>query len=387
MALLTENFDGYNDGDLNGQGNWAGSTDFDIQGTVVKEGAKAVTLSGGNSRSIVKTGTSTADGTLSFWHRQDVDPARAVDIDSGLIIQDSDGTNIYIVRFRRLSDNSAREIAYNDGDYQTIGAFTDSVWYKVEIEWRSSDNKARYRIDEGNWTAWFDGASSGTPAKVALYTGSSGPQVADAAYWDEIGETSGLFNQFFPKRDSFMDKNLADTNYGSGTFLGLNGVALRLYRSILYFDLTNWGGSIGQKGVAKLRLYYYDYNNEDPAGLAVNVYKLTQPAWTEAGVTWNRYDGGNLWTVAGGDYNAGISGSGTIPTNYGWMEIDIMDIVTDAITNESSKLHLIVLYNDEAREDDETPLFYSNDEASQTTKRPRLILEAVDNSSFYGANF
>ena len=41
-TIFVDNFNSYNDGDLNGQGDWSGSTEFQIQGVVVEEGDKAV---------------------------------------------------------------------------------------------------------------------------------------------------------------------------------------------------------------------------------------------------------------------------------------------------------------------------------------------------------
>jgi len=40
--------------------------------------------------------------------------------------------------------------------------------------------------------------------------------------------------------------------------------------------------------------------------LTVDCHAMTRTTWTEAGATWNKYDGVNNWTAAGGDYSATI---------------------------------------------------------------------------------
>jgi hypothetical protein len=39
----------------------------------------------------------------------------------------------------------------------------------------------------------------------------------------------------------------------------------------------------------------------NPNAETMSVHRLTQ-SWTEAGATWNRYDGTTTWAAAGGDY-------------------------------------------------------------------------------------
>ena len=54
QKILDDDFDSYSDGDLNGQGNWLGDTDFDVQGVIKYSGTKAVKCSlGGTITNIV----------------------------------------------------------------------------------------------------------------------------------------------------------------------------------------------------------------------------------------------------------------------------------------------------------------------------------------------
>ena len=68
-TIFEDNFNSYNDGNLNGQGGWSGHTGFQVQGTVVKEGAKGMIAdmaSGQDWAWITKIGTARADGRITF---------------------------------------------------------------------------------------------------------------------------------------------------------------------------------------------------------------------------------------------------------------------------------------------------------------------------------
>ena len=46
-------------------------------------------------------------------------------------------------------------VAYYDGsNYQNFATYNDNEWTKLDVEWRSSDDKARYRINDETWTDW-----------------------------------------------------------------------------------------------------------------------------------------------------------------------------------------------------------------------------------------
>lgn len=64
FPILFESFDDYTNGDLNGQGDWTGSTNWDVQNSVVKEGTKAIQQAGGTSG--VNINHTLTTGTLVF---------------------------------------------------------------------------------------------------------------------------------------------------------------------------------------------------------------------------------------------------------------------------------------------------------------------------------
>src|SRR6185369_10930182 len=103
----------------------------------------------------------------------------------------------------------------------------------------------------------------------------------------------------------------------------------------------------GSATITAVKFFFYV---DPPNGTGINtegyrIHQLTQTGWTESG-TWNKYDGTNNWTTAGGDYSATVIN--TIPTNptggnaaYG--SIDIGAGATNPLTiNWGDTVHLLV---------------------------------------------
>jgi len=168
-TIFTDNFNSYNNGDLNGQGGWSGDTNFQVQETTVFEG-KAI--DGGNQTKVIeKSGNSVNDGRITFYTKN---------------------TSFNFSAFCVLCEGDTLKtgIGCRDGDIQIWGTWTvvkaniTSAWYCIELEWRSSDHCVRARVDGGIWTDWEAVSSSWTNGldKVKLQ-----PYVHSHPYWDYIG--------------------------------------------------------------------------------------------------------------------------------------------------------------------------------------------------------
>ncbi len=103
-----------------------------------------------------------------------------------------------------------------------------------------------------------------------------------------------------------------NSNDGGG---GDIGVYQARDRSLLRFDLGQLpaGSTLSS---ANLHLTVTNTYGGNPNSESMNVHRLTQ-AWTEGGVTWNRYDGSNLWAAGGGDYDATVRASSTANAGIG----------------------------------------------------------------------
>ena len=145
-TIFEDDFNSYDDGDLNGQGDWSANAIWDVQGTIVKEGAKAVKATNGNWYEMSKDGTARTDGRITFYVR-----AAQTDAHLNCLLRQVGAADFAM----SLYFNGDGNIQYKDDvGYHTIQAYSADQWYEVEVEWRSSDHKLRYRIDEGDWTDW-----------------------------------------------------------------------------------------------------------------------------------------------------------------------------------------------------------------------------------------
>lgn len=173
--------------------------------------------------------------------------------------------------------------------------------------------------------------------------------------------------------DSYNREDAYNSNYGGLTWIVANTLINGVRRLLLYADISDFTGSSANITSAKLKMYYYDNGGGDPVGLTLWAYKLTRPTWTELGNTWNKYDGTNAWTLAGGDWvtSSPSGGSAVMPASYGWVEWDVTNIVKDAMDNVSKHVHILLKW---ANEDvgDKAAFFYAKEEATQTNYRPVL---------------
>jgi hypothetical protein len=71
--------------------------------------------------------------------------------------------------------------------------------------------------------------------------------------------------------------------------------------------------------------------------------RLTQPGWTEFGVTWNTYDGSHAWGSPGGDSSTTGRATASISSNLPDLVFSIAELVIDAIANRAGVLHLLVI--------------------------------------------
>jgi len=100
----------------------------------------------------------------------------------------------------------------------------------------------------------------------------------------------------------------------------MNGPYAR--RAIIQFNLTG----ITAMGNAILAL-----RTQSVAIMDVDIYRGTQ-AFVETEVSWNAYAAGSAWATPGGDYDGSKHASFTIPTTADWVQVEVTDLVRDALT-------------------------------------------------------
>ena len=177
MAAWTyiQNFNSLNTADLTGQDSWSGDVLFDVQESVVQEGAKAVLGSPPSSTEIYINRTLPAgvdSGTMIFYVRATKTSGEAGSLQFRV------GTT-FAGRIRLNAD------IYIDGTTtESIkSAFSANTWYKITVEFLSSTT-FRAKVDDGAFSAaitYDSGQSNPDTVRFTAYdTGS--------VYWDNIND-------------------------------------------------------------------------------------------------------------------------------------------------------------------------------------------------------
>lgn len=187
---FTDNFDSYSDGDLNGQGGWSGHAAFDIQGTTVQGGSKAVKIIfDAGTKTIAKSGALTADGDWIIYMR-----VSGLVSDQRWILQLGEGgTLCYTVRF--YWDGTLIQ-SIQGGSWTTITTYSANTWHKIRVQWRSSDKKHNVTIDDSSSSGWVNGAASFTNGidKLELIQ-SSDSATESNCFADTISASINAFTQ------------------------------------------------------------------------------------------------------------------------------------------------------------------------------------------------
>jgi len=184
VIILRDDFNSYNDGFLDGQGSWRGDANFNIQGATVYEGAKAVIATGetNTQKEIDKFGTPQTDGRQTCYMRSSSNDTNQV----FFTLLDGD---IVVTEFRL---HPSGYIDYLIGPPATPSRpqykpYSADTWYALTVEWRSSDSRVRYKVDDGDWTDWhipYQSWSSIDKVRLKWH----GHDSSGAGFWDLLGE-------------------------------------------------------------------------------------------------------------------------------------------------------------------------------------------------------
>lgn len=172
-----------------------------------------------------------------------------------------------------------------------------------------------------------------------------------------------------------------NSNYGTEASLGLGdefgtGVASRM---LLCFDLSGVpSGSI----ITSAALSLWEYYADGAGNRAVNLHRVLHD-WTEAGVTWNKYDGANNWPAAGCPANnseAAASVSATLTLDAvsanGFVSWSGVGLAADvqAWVNGTAPNYGWISISPTAEASGMNNYFRSSDYAVDAAQRPKLVV-------------
>lgn len=186
-TIADEDFNDIPAGLLSNDSEWTDSGLWQVQDSVVYEGSKAVHATSTGIAEIIGSPVATGLATIYFQ----TDNYTLWNGYHKFKLNDGSGHYPWCAIYMFPSGDLLR---YYDGSafhaIDTTG-WADDVWHSLQIEWRVSDSKARYRFNEQAWTSWdnFPGSGSFTSFdRVQLeFYNPSGP--GGGLYFDKLSES------------------------------------------------------------------------------------------------------------------------------------------------------------------------------------------------------
>lgn len=169
-GLIVDKFNSYNNGSIIGQGGWinrVNGINYVIQESVTCEGLKALYNNSQADSVVTKTGNSLSDGLQVIYMRTENRASWGTyNIGENAQVRISKGSwdSLSMVSVALKKDGNASYYDPATDSFVNFDTYKDSEWTRIDIEWRSNDKTARYRINNRTWTGWetFRGASSFT---------------------------------------------------------------------------------------------------------------------------------------------------------------------------------------------------------------------------------
>lgn len=163
-SIVQDGFDVYNKGTLHGQGGWnsyVNGSNFVVVDTEAFGGTKAIYNQTKADSVITKTGSLLADGKQAVYVKTASRASWGIHSDGNAQVRVSKNpwaSGAQGLAFAAVSFKTDGNVAYYDSvtdKYKNFATYDDGVWTLLEIEWRSSDKTARYRVKSGGWTDWY----------------------------------------------------------------------------------------------------------------------------------------------------------------------------------------------------------------------------------------
>jgi len=156
-VVVQDDFNNYTNGTIVGQGSWNGYTggnNFTVQGNIVLEGTKALYNNSSGDSVIYKKGTALSDGKQVFYIKTEDRNNWATSVEAQVRVMKGawETTQNFIAVTFEKNGNVGYSIGGGARNY--FATYNDNEWIKLEIEWRSIDKKARYKLNDGVWTNW-----------------------------------------------------------------------------------------------------------------------------------------------------------------------------------------------------------------------------------------
>lgn len=193
--------------------------------------------------------------------------------------------------------------------------------------------------------------------------------------------------------DTFLQRDVPDTPHGATDPIQIGkvtGSSTEFCRALFRFDLSTIpAGATINSAVLTL------HNTGGGTIQVINPFLVKRVTdvgavhgstlWTEAGATWNKYDGITAWSVAGGDVTAVGQLSVTLATPTSDLVLDITPLILDAISARGNLLQIMVRRTSEISPGSADLGLFTASENGTAGNRPTLLVTyTIPISIYYG---
>ena len=195
--VAVENFDSYSDGDLHGENGgsgwasaWSGSVEFDVQGSEVFKGTKAIVCNVNSNVEISRNLSSTSETGIVYC------AMRKASTDTGSLQINFKG--ISGTRFRVVLWPNGTLVLNGNTTQVLLNPFVANTWYLVRVTYDTNANSCT--------ASYYTGSAWASDTSAVTMTGTSQQELngvrlsdsetgATANYWDEItGEDPNIIH-------------------------------------------------------------------------------------------------------------------------------------------------------------------------------------------------
>lgn len=195
------NFNSLTDGELNGQGGWtkqSGNLVFNVEGSVVYEGAKAISFVDSVNTAYYYHALDSSGGTGSVWGYFQGNASMDKNTSSvAFILRKTNAVggnvaDVAIIYYTATSDFSIKQMW---GTNTFFTGVSKGAWHKIQIDWDTSlgtNGQFRVILDNGTPSAWvecYSNVKNATDVNTVLLYGDGSAGGAGTRYWDAFGYT------------------------------------------------------------------------------------------------------------------------------------------------------------------------------------------------------
>ncbi len=163
-------------------------------------------------------------------------------------------------------------------------------------------------------------------------------------------------------KDAYISSSSPNKNYGSADPLKVQTNSLR---ALIEWDLSSIPANADISS-ALMRLYVPSV--QKTSGNTVNAHRITR-IWYEDNVTWNKYDGANSWTTAGGDYSSTVWASTPVGASRKYYFWDITQLVRSWHNSTYQNYGIILVSQSNNNRKD-----ISSSDSTTASRRPALLV-------------